>query len=93
MGQPEAVLISHWGPPQSSYETGDVKFLSWQNQRNIPIAGVAPTYSTSCVGTNCTTTSYGGSPGYNLSMRCTVIMTVEGGIVKSWRWQGNDCKA
>ena len=93
VGQPETVLISQWGPPQNFYETGGVKFLSWSNQRNIPIAGTAPTYNRSCVGTNCTTISYGGSPGYNLNMHCTVVMTVQNGKVTNWRYQGNDCKA
>lgn len=93
VGQPETALIANWGPPQNAYETGGVKFLSWSNQRNVPIPGVSPTYQTSCVGTNCTTYAVGGSPGYNVNMRCTVIMTIQEGKVTNWRYQGNDCRA
>ena len=93
VGGPESDLIGRWGPPDAAYETGGVKFLSWTDRRTIPVSGTAPSYSTSCYGANCTTTAIGGSSGYNINMSCKTVFTVAGGIVTSWRYQGNDCTA
>lgn len=93
IGSTEANLIAQMGPPANAYDAGGTKFLSWSWNRNVPVAGVAPTYQTSCYGYNCTTTAYGGTPNYNVSLNCTLIFAVEGGIVKSWRSTGNNCRS
>lgn len=106
-GHDESLLISRWGPPDSTYNLPNGgKVLTWIRSKTIQSGG----YS---VRTPVTTlrngyisgdvnASYSGSsttyvnsttPTYNIEMSCTTRFTIINDIVASWTWEGNNCKA
>ncbi|MCQ4307954.1 hypothetical protein NA645_08125 [Pseudomonas stutzeri] len=96
VGSPEGDLIRSWGPPQQVYDTGSgTKYLTYSSSRQVYIPGTSPTYTTNYnpYTNSATTTSYGGTPAQNINMGCQTTFEVSGGVISSWRWQGNDCRA
>lgn len=93
VGASELDLVRQWGPPQQSYETGGVKFLAFTSTRNVFIPGTAPTYRTQMIGNTAYTTQTAGTPAQNYGYSCKTTFELEGGKVKTWKWEGNDCKA
>ena len=93
VNQPERSLIHGWGPPASVYESCGDKYLTYQDSRTAYLPGSAPTYQTQVIGNTAYTSSYGGSPGFIAHMSCKTTFTVVGGMVKSWRYEGNNCRA
>jgi hypothetical protein len=93
VGGPESALIDRWGPPDSVYEAGGTKYLTYSNNHTSYVPGIPPTYNTTCSFGYCTSIPVGGSSGYTLDERCRTTFEVEGGTVTSWRWQGNACRA
>ncbi len=99
-------LIQAWGPPESAYELSDgSKVLQWNSRRTITTGGYASYQPV----TTYTSGSYSGAGSYSgtsttyvptttpvqtYDMQCVTRFTVSrDNIVKSWRWQGNDCTA
>lgn len=93
LDRPEGALIEAWGPPNSFYESGGKKYLSYTSSTTGYVPGTAPSYRSRIVGNRVYTDSYGGTPGWIYNLHCRTTFTVEDGVIKSWRWQGNDCKS
>ncbi len=93
MGLPEVELVSGWGPPIQAYEVGGKKFLTYSSQRNVYVPGVAPTLQTTFVGNTAYTSSIGGSPSQNIGLACRTTFEIQYDKVRSWKYEGNDCKA
>jgi hypothetical protein len=93
VGSGEDSLIASWGPPDSSYQSGETKYLTYARSNTSYVPGVAPTYQTTCSFGICRTTPIGGSPGYAVNSNCKTTFTVVGSKITNWRWQGNDCTA
>lgn len=107
VGSSESNLISSWGPPQSTYVLDDGgKVLSYDNKRNIQIGGYATitpitTYNNGTINGdlnanfNSTSTTYvpTRTPVQSISMVCITRFAVRNGVVQTWAWQGNDCRA
>ncbi len=93
LDKPEAALIEKWGPPDSVYESGETRYLTYQEQRSVYVPGIEPSYQTYCSYGSCYTTAIGGSPGYMANQRCKTTFKVSGGKITQWRWQGNACRA
>jgi len=107
VGSSEENLISTWGAPQSTYElNGGGKILTYENRRNVQIGGIpitkpVTTYSNGTINGDVnanysgTSTTYVQSttPVQNIAMVCTTRFTVRNGIVQTWAWQGNACRA
>ncbi|WP_156176651.1 hypothetical protein [Kiloniella spongiae] len=90
----ESSLISEWGPPISTYESGGYKYLTYSNNRNLHLPGTSPSYQTTLIGSTAYTTPIGGSAPVNLALHCQTTFQVDNrGIIKSARWQGNNCVA
>lgn len=93
VGRPEADLIQAWGPPSSVYESGESKYLTWQRGSSGYVPGVAPTYRTYAIGNTLYTQPTGGSPGFAYTNHCKYTLELVRGVVRSWRWEGNACRA
>ncbi len=93
VGSTELDLVRKWGPPVQSYEAGGRKFMVYSSQRNLHIAGVAPTYQTNVIGSTAYTRAVGGSPASNISLACTTTFELANSHVVSWSYKGNDCTA
>ncbi len=94
MGQREGSLIASWGPPDSVYTSDtNTKYLTYNRQQSTYVPGVAPTYQTHCSFGVCTTDAIGGSDPYMIDSRCKTTFTVAGGMISSWRYEGNACRA
>lgn len=93
VGKPEIDLLHSWGPPSSVYESGGIKFLTYDKSSQAYIPGTAPSYQSTVVGNTVYTHSVGGSPGYAISQNCRTTFELSSGLVTSWRWDGNACKA
>ena len=93
VGSNESSLISAWGPPDSVYENAGEKYLTYSKSSTGYVPGTAPSYSTRIIGNTAYTTTYGGSPGYAYNQNCKTTFTLLGGIIKSWRYEGNACRS
>jgi hypothetical protein len=93
MGSSEDSLIAKWGPPDSFYQSGEAKYLTYSRSESSYIPGTPPTYQTTCSFGNCRTTAVGGSSGFTVNSNCKTTFTVVGGKITNWRYQGNDCTA
>jgi hypothetical protein len=93
VGASEDSLIAKWGPPDSSYQSGETKYLTYARSNSAYIPGTAPTYQTTCSLGICNTIAVGGSPGFTVNSNCKTTFTLSGGKITNWRYQGNDCTA
>lgn len=93
IGKPEAALIQAWGPPDRSYETREIKYLTWE-RRSID---VQPRTYTSVLGSNRgfgVGTGVGWGPAHVTEWTCDTTFEVShDGIVEGWQYQGNNCVA
>ncbi len=93
LGQSEGSLIDSWGPPDSAYETGNKKYLTYTRSSTGYVPGTAPTYQTTIIGSVAYSTPVGGSPGFSLNYHCKTTFTVNYGTINNWRYEGNNCVA
>lgn len=123
LGKPEQELVRAWGAPNSFYETGGIKFLTYAKTRQGFIPGAAPSYQTQVIGNTVVSTPMGGYPGRSITSQCSrhsghtahhssghtskhsghtthhssghtdTTFEVSAGVVSSYRFEGNDCKA
>lgn len=102
-------LVAVWGPPDSYWEYdkgGKLLVYAWSRDATVPgttytvpttsydygtIYGTYDSYRYS--GTTTTYNTY-TSPGYTVNFNCVVKwhVTIKG-ILKSWEYEGNDCRA
>lgn len=93
VGSSEDQLIRTWGPPANVYVSGETKFVTFARSSVGYIPGSAPTYQTQVVGNIAYTHAVGGSPGYSYTAQCMVTFELVANMVRSWRWEGNACRA
>lgn len=93
VGKSEDQLVQAWGPPDTVYETGGKKYLTYVRSHTGYVPGTPPTYQTRIIGNRAYTTGYGGSAGYFYQLHCKTTFTLSGGTVTAWRHEGNDCRA
>jgi hypothetical protein len=93
MGVSENFLISSWGPPNSFYETGGTKYLTYAKSSFGYVPGVAPSYQTTFIGNTAYTTQVGGYSGFAYSSNCSTTFTIANGVITSWRYEGNACRS
>lgn len=93
VGSSELNLVQSWGPPVQSYEAGGHRFLVYSSSRNIFLPGTAPQYRTTFVGNTAYTNQVGGTAAQSIDLGCQTTFELSDGRIRSWRWQGNDCKA
>lgn len=72
-----------YSQPQTTYHSGTVNTYSPYGRTGYgSYSGTSTTYVQK------------QTPVYNIPMQCRTTFTVNSsGIITSWRWQGNDCKA
>lgn len=93
VGATELDLIRTWGAPDNQFESGGIKFLTYQKSGNVYVPGTSPTFSTTMIGNTAYTSAYGGSPAYNIQLNCKTTFEVKNERIISWRWEGNGCKS
>jgi hypothetical protein len=90
LGKNESGLMTRWGAPQQSYESGGRKFLTYIRSDDVYISGTAPGYTTTVFG-NAAYNTVGGSPGYHVNRFCQTTFEVDHGKIVDWTWKGNAC--
>ena len=85
LGHAEGELISSWGVPDSVYDAGSKKYLTYQNSRQMTLPA---SYTSNVYGNTIYTRSYGGN---TINLRCKTTFTVDRGIIVDWSFRGNDC--
>lgn len=107
VGAPESALIANWGPPNNSYQiSANSKVITYTRGRNVQVGGFATTtpvttttsgniYGSVNANYSSTATTYVPTvtPVTNIAMSCSTRFTINNGVVASWAWEGNDCKA
>lgn len=93
IGKPEQDLVRAWGAPNSVYATGGIKFLTYAKTRQGYVPGMTPSYQTQVIGNTVVSTPVGGSPGHAYTRQCDTTFEVSAGVVSSYRFEGNACKA
>ena len=93
IGSSESALVSSWGPPDSVYENGGLKYLRYAKSVSGYIPGTAPTYQTQIIGNQAYTTSYGGSPGFSYTEHCKTTFIISGGSINGYRFEGDACRS
>ncbi|EPR43391.1 hypothetical protein dsx2_2435 [Desulfovibrio sp. X2] len=95
VGSDEAKLVGAWGAPDSTYETGTQKFLTYQRHRVVTDPGTPPTTRTTSIGGVPYTSTTPGRTGYTLNFDCKTTFVVDraSGTIEKWSFQGNDCVA
>jgi hypothetical protein len=88
----EYSLIQSWGPPTSVYESGGLKYLTYNKTRSGYVPGTSPNYQTQVYGNTAYTQSYGGSSGYAWKKSCKTTFTLRDDVITAYRFQGSDCK-
>lgn len=78
VGRPETDLVGVMGAPSRSYETGGMKFLTYEDRRLELVPG-SPYYWS------------GGFPPTALNLVCDTTFTVGGGVVRAFSLRGNAC--
>ena len=91
VGASENELVMSWGPPNSVYESGGLKYLTWSNSGSVTIPGTSPTYQTSIYGNTAYTTAIGGSAPMTFNKHCQRTMVISNDRVVNWQWKGNGC--
>lgn len=89
----EENLVAAWGIPDSVYESGHRKYLSYVSSRSGYVPGTAPTYQTTFIGNTAYTSSSGGTPGFAFTRRCKTTFTVIKSVITHYTFEGNNCKA
>jgi hypothetical protein len=93
IGSTEDQLVSSWGPPTSTYETGNSKYLTYTRSSQGYIPGQAPSYQTTYYGNTAYTTPVGGSEGFAYTAICKTTFTIQNDRIVNWRWEGNSCRS
>jgi hypothetical protein len=88
VGGPDSELVQQLGVPNRTYETGDVKYLAYDERRTV-IAPALPPYGP---GPWWAYGGYGGGfPPTVVNLTCETTFAVAGGVVKSYTLHGNAC--
>ena len=91
VGQSESRLLAQWGPPTSFFESGGVRYLTYSKSSSMVIPGTPPTYHTTVYGNTAYTTPIGGTSDDIVNFSCTTTFTIQDGMIRTYRWQGNNC--
>lgn len=79
IGQTEEKVISRWGLPTSTYQTGDKKYLTY----TVSTSGYIPSIG-----------GAGGlMPGININNYCSTTLILQKSIVVDWSYKGNACES
>ena len=89
----ENELLSSWGPPDSTYESGGTKYLTYVDDSTVALPGTAPSYWSTVVGNTMYSNPVGGTPPLVINKHCKTTFTVQNGTIVDWRWEGNACRA
>ena len=92
IGMTEADVVMSMGPPAQVYESpSKERYLTYTRSSQMPIAGVAPTYTAQTVGGMTKINAIGGSKGSTINLSCKVVFLLKDDKVVSWKSSGNDC--
>ena len=85
VGRPEVALVQVMGAPARTYETGGMKFLTYEDRRFeiVPGSPVYPGLGPFWYG--------GGFPPTAINLACDTTFTVSGGVVRAYSLRGNAC--
>jgi hypothetical protein len=92
-GHGETDLLDSWGPPASVFESNDTRYLTYIRGNTTLFPGAAPSYQSTIVGNTIYTNQIGGMSPLIVNRHCKTTFAIRDGIIRSWRWEGNACKA
>lgn len=85
VGQPETALVGAMGAPTRTYETGGMKFLTYEDRRVEIIPGTPYYFGPGPFWYG------GGFPPEALTEVCDTTFTIAGGVVRAFSLRGNAC--
>ncbi|MFT8243747.1 hypothetical protein [Roseomonas sp. BN140053] len=99
VGRPEAELVAELGVPVRTYETGGRKFLEFQNQRTVAVAGdplIGGFYGTGFYGGGFygprgIGLGYGSFGTSYVAVGCNVTFALRDARVESFTFRGQGC--
>lgn len=84
IGKPEAALLSAMGAPNRSYETNEMKFLTYED-RQVDTIGGGPYFGPGPFWYD------GGFPPETIILVCDTTFTIVNGVVRAFALRGNGC--
>lgn len=93
MGASERELIANVGPPQSVYEAGGTKYLTYSSAWQGQYGGTAPSYRTTLIGNTAYSTPVGGTGPVTVTWACDTTFVIENQVVVNYSFKGNNCLA
>jgi hypothetical protein len=88
VGRPETELLGLMGAPTRSYDTGGMKFLTYEDRR-VEIVPGSPYFGPGVFGYGY---GYGGGfPPTATTLTCDTTFTVASGVVRAFSLRGNAC--
>ncbi len=91
-GRSEKDLIDVWGPPDSTYELGAEKYLTYEQTGSVYVSASDPAFSEGLAGGRSHTRGISSMRGYYMDTSCKTTFILTGGAIKEWRHEGNSCK-
>ena len=85
VGRPETERVGAMGAPSRSYETGGMKFLTYEDRRTEIVPGSPYYYGPGPFGWG------GGVPPTATTLVCDTTFTIGGGVVRAFSLRGNAC--
>ena len=85
VGQPETALVGAMGAPTRTYETGGMKFLTYEDRRVEIIPGTPYYFGPGPFWYG------GGFPPEAITEVCNTTFTIAGGVVRAFSLRGNAC--
>lgn len=94
IGIEESVLIQNLGVPSKSYiDSQDNKYIVYESESTVNVAGTPATYTTQKIGNTYQTYKSGGVEPSQINLRCEVTFQLRDGVVLNWNSNGNNCVA
>ena len=85
VGRPETELVGIMGAPYRTYETGGLKFLTYEDRRVEIVPGTPYYYGPGPFGYR------GGFPPTAVTLACDTTFTITGSVVRAFSLRGNAC--
>lgn len=92
VGAPEDRLIAQMGAPSRTYQTGEVKYLTFSNRANMPPMILPGTSTTTFSGGVATTTTMPGQMIGGGTVWCDITFSVIRSYVTGYSYRGNNCR-
>jgi hypothetical protein len=93
VGSDERRLVEVWGSPSIVYEHPPLRYLTYNKTSTVHEPGTLLTFHPEWLGNSLFMGQTLDSSGNSSTRNCNTTFILEGQIIKSWRYEGNACRA